>query len=470
MALAPGGSIGLTAGGTLDVDSATMTANGGSSNNGGTVTLNSADDLDVDADQVSVTAGTNGGGGSISITTTNSASLALTGTFDASGNGTGAGGSVGVNSAGSLDLSEATLQANGGTTGNGGSISLLYSSSDELDTDGLSATGGSSNGGNITITNSADADLVISSTGMIDTSVDSGATLAGSITLTVNDASSNNISFTIESDGGFNSIMTASGANVTFDATPVVAVGLSGVVANDGDVTINAAAVGGVGVAAVPRAESEDEPEDSVIGLFGTTGHAVNASGFVTLTGVNITAISPGSGPIVLSGNDQTISAMEFDFVTGAFLSATGSHNVRLLAGNFSEGLTVTVPSGGTAGFVNNLQVIIGNDLNGTPDQPNQPVNIIVRPAGSGTPGALQLGVGAVVTIGSGSFGSGGGGPITVTGVELGTQDAQLPGSILIETESSINVGGGRGDYFCRDGHNSVQRHNDDGRCSSPSD
>ncbi len=237
-----GGNIKVIAAGLLNIASAQFHADGGPRGAGGSVELSAAGDLTVTAGQVTALAGTLGSnkGGDISLSTTAGGNLTVNSDLKVDGAGNGKGGSLTLSSDGAMDLSQAFLSANGGSNGDGGSINLGYKSATELMVRDLLATGGTTNGGSISVSNQSNAELQMAVSGTIDTSIEDGATLGGSIDLIVQDAQSQAISMVIEESGAFMSVLSAVGASVLVCSTPPIYLGVRKVEATNGPISLTA--------------------------------------------------------------------------------------------------------------------------------------------------------------------------------------------------------------------------------------
>ncbi len=178
-----------------------------------------------------------------------------------------------------MDLSQASLSANGGSGGAGGSIDLSYSSSDELLVADISAIGTS--GGNISISNEADADLALNVSGAISTYGPSADALSGSTSLSVSDPQTNSALIDISDDGGFNSIIDGEVKNFSFTALADVTLGLRNITAN-GNFSVCADGSGSCSAAMAPAALISFAPSKSKVRTLPTSVVRV-------LGGVNVT-------------------------------------------------------------------------------------------------------------------------------------------------------------------------------------
>jgi hypothetical protein len=184
-------------------------------------------------------------GGTISIIT--DGSMTLAGEVDVSANDSGNAGTVTLTSGESADFSEFAMNANGGSTGTGGNVNIEVANESTLSILSIAAIGGVEAGGNISITSVAAADLDVNLLESLLTS-DSEEEFTGSLTLTVNDSSSNNISLSISEDADFSTILTATGKSVSVTSLSDIRLGLAAVEAVDGDIEM---CVDGSGTCAV---------------------------------------------------------------------------------------------------------------------------------------------------------------------------------------------------------------------------
>lgn len=413
---AAGGSITVSAAGAVDLTSAQLVANGGTTGDGGAINFSSGSgNLTIASGLFSASAGqgsgSNASGGRISVT--GAANVTLGTDLNVDGVGTGAGGSIELRAGGTLNLSTHTLSSEGGGTGDGGSISLFSASNFSLDPTKVNVAGGQGSGsdasgggisaessGNLTLSSSVAVNGVGAGSGGA-VSLTAGATLSlGSSTITCDGGSTGN--------GGY--VRLASGVNFTFDPTKVsVDAGTgSGSDASGGSIEVNGAA------------------NLTLSGNVAVDGVGEGAGGRVSLSAAG-----------VLSIGSNTISANGGDTGDGGYVSLISNDDISLASGQVSVSAGQDSASDGTGGT---LQVVSATDV-------TIGAAIHLDGMGDGWGGNLLLSAGGTLGISTHSLSAnggdtGGGGSVKLlSGSALSIASGQLAASA--GTGSGNNADGG---------------------------
>ena len=318
-----------------------------------------------------------GKGGQLTFTNLGSIS-AKNSTLKANGGLTGSGGSLTVTGSASMDLSQSTLQADSGTSaGDGGTISLSYAATSILNAGNISASGPNGLGGTIQVTNTADADLMFTASGMIQTLGSTGVCCAVA-NLQPNTPSSPEGLFVanahlpgadavvIKLNGGFNSIAKTAGKNVTITATANATVGVDVISATqagspmENNITITLPSIGSSiqlfknSSITAGGATNLTTPELDNAGTISGGNVTVGASTAGTLVVTNLGLIQSGINPITSLPGLLQIVAPQAGGVTFSPLGSTiGSNqsqgNVLLTAGTitFNGSQDFVAPSSG---------------------------------------------------------------------------------------------------------------------------
>jgi hypothetical protein len=327
--------------GEIELTAANLYVRGGESGGfGGSITI-VADEVETNIivdENSGLFAQSRGGdtkGGDITLQTLGT--LAFRGEADASSSGIREGGNVNL-SASELDTSSGLIVVNGGDEGgSGGIVDMQIDSDSDLLLGGVSATG-YLEGGQISITNIANENLVVQIMGVVDTSAinsEDPNMPAGAFVLSVADSEANEVALRIQEGGGFKSTVNSEAKSISITAIADSLLGIDDVVANNGDITVCADGSGSCETSTLESSDSTAnrrfDPSGSKVIIF---GRAIAPNGGLILTCPKIETAAAVDEQIRLqSGADKPVEIRcdELSFGNNSFI-----HGASFASGDIS--------------------------------------------------------------------------------------------------------------------------------------
>ena len=427
-----GGAISaVSTGGAVTVGA--LTSSGQGAGNGGNVTVTTGGSGALAVGAIDASATTSGNGGAVALT---SASTLGTSTINASATGSGAGGNVTVKAVGAATIGGSVNTSTTGA-GAGGSVNFLAEStnpaaSNPFVTQDITTSSGSGAGGSITVahdaaTASAQDPASITVNGPLTTTGPTGdgpivLESRGAVTLATTAAAPTRETFTGDTTiTGTTVILQDTDGNPattpTFDlAGHNLTLTLSGDVLVDGSITTN-----GTGkFDNVKNFTSNGTGSTTIDGDFTTEESQTYASGIT-----RIAAAAPPSVTLT-AGSTITDGTITFGPATAAVPapafndSANFAHDLTLITGTASAGLTISQPVGTTHPFLS--LTAVDQQTNNSAATTNEPVKINAQTVAAGTQtyGTLTLGGTGATTLTS----TRDGGSITSNGAVTATGQA----------------------------------------------